>query len=114
MGVERKLAKIQALGEKKNWEKIVKKFADAKNPDLRVAAAKALSGIQVDEAYNKLVLLIRDSDINVKKAAITALGDMGRKAGADHCRHVMNHTDDADLISICQTAIAKIVNSDNR
>lgn len=115
MGIERKLAKIEALGEKKDWKKLVKKFGDAKDAALRIACADALAKIPVDEAYNKLTTdLMHDSDINVVKAAIRALGDMGRKSGAEHVRHTMEHATDAELIQECQVALSKIANSDSR
>jgi len=113
MGNEKKILKINQLAEKKKTDKVLA-FARAKDPELRAAAAKALSGISVDESYNELVLLIRDTELTVRKAAVVALGAMGRKSGADHVRHVMNHETDAEIIKLCQTAIAKIVNSDIR
>ena len=110
--IEKKMQKIAALGDKKNWQKLVK-IADDKDPSLRAAAAKALAGITTDESYNKLVLLTRDSDLSVRKAAVTALGLMGRKSAQDHVRHVMNSESDPDIIKACQTAISQIINSDS-
>ena len=113
MGNEKKILKINALAEKKKTDKVLA-FAKSKDPELRAAAAKALSGITADESYNELILLIRDPVLSVRKAAVMALGDMGKKSGADHVRHVMNHETDAEIIRLCQTAISKIVNSDIR
>ncbi|MGI6336049.1 MAG: HEAT repeat domain-containing protein [Clostridiales bacterium] len=113
MGNERKIEKINRLAEKKKTDKVIK-YASSKDPELRAAAASALSGICVDESYNELVLLIRDPELSVRKAAVVALGDMGRKAGADHVRHVMTHETDPEIIKLCQTAITKIINSDVR
>ena len=110
--IEKKMEKIKALGTKGNWQKLVR-IADDKDPGLRAAAASALAGITTDESYNKLVLLTRDSDLSVQKAAVVALGIMGRKSGQDHVRHVMNSATDADLIKACQTSISQIINSDS-
>ena len=111
--VEKKIEKINALAEKKKVDPILK-FATGKDAVLRAAAAKALGTISVDESYNQLVIMTRDPEVSVRKAAVLALGEIGRKAGADHVRHVMANETDAELIKICQTAISKIVNSDVR
>ena len=110
--IESKVQKIAGLGEKKKTDKILK-FATVKEPQLRIAAAKALAGIAQDESYNQLVLMTRDPDLGVRKAAVTALGDMGRKSGADHVRHVMASESDPEIIKLCQVAVSKIVNSES-
>ena len=113
MGNERHIAKIQALSEKKKTANIIK-YAVHKDPELRCAAAAALGTIAQDESYNQLVLMTRDPELSVRKAAVAALGVMGRKAGADHVRHVMTHDTDPELIKICETAVSQIVNSTSR
>jgi len=113
MGIERHIEKIKVLGEKQKLDKLIK-YATHKEPELRAAAANALSTIQMDESYNQLVLMTRDPELSVRKAAVVALGIMGRKAGADHVRHVMTLDTDPELIKLCQTAVSQIVNSSNR
>ncbi|MBR6747429.1 MAG: HEAT repeat domain-containing protein [Clostridia bacterium] len=113
MGNERHIAKIQALGEKRKVPALAK-YCKNKDAELRAAACRALAPIQQDEAYNELVLLTRDPELSVRMAAVTALGDMGRKSGADHVRHVMSVDSNPELIKACQTAVAKIVNSDSK
>ena len=117
---EKTVAKIKAMGEKQ-FSGVFAKFFTKKNiaalakycqsndADLRAAAAMELSGIREDEAYNELVLLIRDPELSVRKAAVTALGVMGRKSAADHVRHVMKSETDADTIKACQDALAKLL-----
>ena len=109
---ERHIAKIKALGEKKKVAALAK-YCKNDDAELRAAAAIALGDIYQDESYNELILLIRDPELSVRKAAVVALGVMGRKSGADHVRHVMNHETDADIIKACQTSITQIVNSDS-
>lgn len=117
---EKVIAKIKSLGEKKFSGPFAKffgkkniaalaKYCQSNDPELRAAAAMALSGISQDEAYNELVLLIRDPELSVRKAAVTALGVMGRKSGADHVRHVMRNETDPDAIKACQDALAKLL-----
>ena len=113
MGNERHIEKIKALAEKKKIDKVLK-YATHKDAELRVAAANALGTLPADESYNQLVLMTRDEELSVRKAAVVALGVMGRKAGADHVRHVMTHDTDAELIELCKTAVAQIVNSTSR
>lgn len=111
--IEKKIEKINALAGKKKTDQVIK-FATGKDVALRAAAAKALGTITADESYNQLVLMTRDPEIAVRKAAVLGLGEIGRKAGADHVRHVMINETDADLIKTCQTAISKIINGDVR
>ena len=113
MGNEKKLAKIAVFGEKKKWKKL-QKLALHKDPEIRAAVATALGPIRVDEAYNTLVDLVRNGDINVRKAAVMALGVNGRKAGAEHIRNIMTQDANASIVPICQEAIAQIIASDER
>lgn len=113
MGIEKKVAKIAVWGEKKKWKKLVK-LIPHKDPAIRAAVATALGPIKCDEAYNGIVDLIRNDDINVRKAAICALGVNGRKAGAEHIRNIMTLPINESLIPLCQENIAKIIASDER
>jgi len=110
--VEKHIAKIEALGAKKKVAALAK-YCKHDDAQLRAAAATALGGIYQDESYNELVLLIRDPELSVRKAAVVALGVMGRKSGADHVRHVMSHETDAEIIKACQVSISQISNSDS-
>ncbi len=113
MGNEKKIAKIAVFGEKKKVKKLAK-LALHKDPEIRAAVATALGPVRQDEAYNTLVDLVRNGDINVRKAAVIALGVNGRKAGAEHIRNIMTQEANASIVPICQEAIAKIIASDER
>ncbi len=113
MSVDKKVEKILDLGAKKKTAKILK-YVEAKEPELRAAAAKALADIRVDESYNALTDLIRDPELSVRREAVIALGIFGRKAGAEHVRSVMARPENAEFIAECQTAISQIVNSNER
>jgi len=113
MSVEKKIEKIAVFGEKKKLNKILK-YVEAKEPELRAAAAKALANIKVDESYNALTDLIRDQDVAVRRQAVISLGIFGRKAGAEHVRGVMSRPENAEFIADCQSAITAILNSNER
>ncbi len=113
LSTEKKVAKIAVLGEKKKVKKLCK-LALAKEPEVRAAVATALGPIKQDEAFNTLVDLVRNGDINVRKAAVMALGVNGRKAGAEHIRNIMTQEANASIVPVCQEAIAQIIASDER
>ena len=113
MSTEKKVAKIAVLGEKKKVKKLCKLALD-KEPEVRAAVAAALGPIKQDEAFNTLVDLVRNGDINVRKAAVMALGVNGRKAGAEQIRNIMTQEANASIVPLCQEAIAKIIASDER
>ena len=113
MSTEKKIAKIAVLGEKKKTKERCKLALD-KDADVRAAVATALGPIKQDEAFNTLVDLVRNGDINVRKAAVAALGVNGRKAGAEHIRNIMTQDANASIVPLCQEAIAKIIASDER
>ena len=113
MSNEKKIEKITQYAQKGKIDKL-QKFASSKDPELRAAAAKGMGTSNQDESYNTLVIMTRDADVTVRRAAVTALGEMGRKSGADHVRHAMTHDTDPEMIQACQQALAKILASDVR
>ena len=113
MSIEKKVSQIAELGEKQKTDKIIK-FCSSKEPELRAAAAAALSTCKADDGYNELVIMIRDPEASVRRAAVVALGKLGRKSGADHIRYLMSHETDAEFLKLCQESISKIQSSEKR
>ncbi len=113
MGNEKKIAKIQTLGEKGKVKKLVR-LSTSKDPEIRAAAACALGPIHEDEAFNAIVDLVRDPELSVRRAAVIALGENGRKAGGEHVRNIMPLPGNASIEAECREAIAKIIASPER
>ena len=113
MGNEKKLAKIQTLGEKGKYKKLAK-MSTSKDPEIRTACALALGGIKEDESFNAVVDLVRDPELSVRRAAVLALGELGRKGGGEHIRNIMPLPGNESIEKECREAITKIINSPER
>lgn len=113
MAIDKKLEKIQVLGEKGKFKKLVK-WSTNKAPEVRAACAMALGNIKEDEAFNGIVDLIRDPELSVRRAAVIALGNLGRKAGGEHVRSIMPLPGNEPIEAECREAIAKIIASPER
>lgn len=109
MSSEAKIAKIEEYGVKKKYAKVVG-FLKHKEPELRAAAADALKNFPTDECYNELIILLRDPDLSVQKAAVSSLQAIGRKEAVEHLRHEMNTAKDESLKAACQQAIHALSN----
>ena len=99
--------KIDRLAGKGKCEKILS-FATSGNISVRVAVAKAIAQNKVDESYNMLITMLRDSDREVRKQAVISLGDWGRSSAVSHISHFAENTDDAELKQLCKEALDKI------
>jgi len=98
-----KFSKIENWGKKSKVEKL-KKFADNRDPKIRQAVARALGDSKGDEAFNLLVLLLRDPDATVRQAAVESFGYLGEKRAIEHLRHLIGReSDDAVKKAIEQT-----------
>ncbi|MBQ3048865.1 MAG: HEAT repeat domain-containing protein [Oscillospiraceae bacterium] len=104
---ERTVKKIEHLAAKGKFEKVLS-YATSKHAPIRAAVAKAIAQTRVDESYNMLITMLRDSDISVRRQAIISLGELGRASAVSHVSHFAENTDDAELKALCSEAIAKI------
>lgn len=99
--------KMMALAQKGKAEKVAS-FAKNKSPEVRADCATALGICQNDVAYNQLVLLLMDSDLQVKTAAAKALGEMGLGKAREQLRHAAGAESDEKFQEIVKEAIAKL------
>lgn len=104
--------KIIELGEKQHF-KLVLLYTHSRKPAKRAAAATALGKIRKDESFNQLTIMLRDSDLTVKTAAVNALSDMGRKNASEYIRHQMDTVKDPDFENVCKAALVNISNNAN-
>lgn len=101
------LAKIREYGEKGKAKKIIP-FVSNKHPQVRAEAAKALGNAKGEESYNKLILLLEDPDLEVRKSAAEALGVYGDEKAIEHLRHAMHKESDPAFQEIARHAMGAI------
>lgn len=102
-----KVEKIAEYGLKGKTGKVLA-FCNDRDPAIRAAAAKALAGCKGDDSYNMLVGMIRDESLEVRKQAVSSLGDLGYPRASEHIRHEMNKEDDKEFHEACAQALAKL------
>lgn len=101
-------AKIESYAEHHNLKKLLPLVSD-KDAAVRAQAAAALGKFQEDDAYNQLIGLLRDPDVQVQIAAVKALEKQCYPQAADHIGHLMNTTGNEELKKICANAHAAII-----
>ena len=72
-----KKAKMEQLVKKGKWDKIMKHFAEAADPETRRAVAEACALSQDDGSFNCLTTLMRDPDASVQLAAVKSMASVG-------------------------------------
>ena len=104
---EKKIESIIECGRDKRTNKVLK-AAVSKDPEIRIAAAKACKYLRNGEAYQALTNLIRDPDISVRVEAITSLGKFGRPEAISHLMHMKENADDETIKNACTEAIDEL------
>lgn len=88
--------KIKKWTHKGKVKKIIKATEDS-NEEIRIIAISALGELQADEAFNKLVLLLRDPDAEIRGLACEALGRQGKALATEHLKYVATNDENEDV-----------------
>ena len=72
-------------------------MASDKKMDVRLAAIAGLGQVDVDEAYNALVPMLRENEPEVRIAAGKALATLGRPSARVHIEHQIHAEKDAKV-----------------
>ena len=104
---EKKIEKIIEWGREKRTNKIVK-LASHKDPEIRIAVAKACKHLRNGEGYLVLTNLVRDEEVAVKKEAIISLGKFGRTEAISHLLHIKESETDEEIKAVCQEAVDEL------
>lgn len=102
-----KLARVEKLTAAKKTDKLIELTRD-KSEEVRVAAVKGLGQCEDDAAYNALVPLVHASEASMRKAAVQALGDMGRVSGRVHIEHQMRVEKDAQVLAAMKQVLSTL------
>ena len=104
--------KIIELGEKQKFRSVMLHVRSRK-PEVRAACATALGKISKDESFNQLTIMLRDSDLSVKTAAVNALSNMCRRNASEYIRYQMDSVKDPSFEAVCKAALVNIANKAN-
>lgn len=102
-----KLSRIKRLSEHKHCAGILSCCKD-EDPQVRIAAAEGLAKVGTDECNNALINMLRDKDIQVKTAAVKALGEIREFHSSAFISHEMEESKDEAFIAACRQALSAI------
>ncbi len=88
--------KIKKWANKGKVNKVIKATENSKE-EIRNAAILALGELHQDEAFNKLVLFLRDPSAEVRGLACEALGKQGKPLAVEHLRYVASNDEDKNV-----------------
>lgn len=106
----RTFEKITKLAGKKKSAKILK-FLDSKEPEVVVAALKALSEIKDEDSVNAIDHRIDSENVEIRKEAALALGEIGTEYAKTHLQHKMASEQDETVKAAIKEALKKIADS---
>ncbi|NMA94684.1 MAG: HEAT repeat domain-containing protein [Clostridiales bacterium] len=99
--------KIQKWTQKGKINNVLR-AADNTKPEIRKAAITALGEFDVDEAFNYLVVTLRDPNPEIRILAAKALGTQGKALAVEHLRHVSLKDDDEEVKKVAVDALKAI------
>jgi hypothetical protein len=102
--------KINKFAEKGNIDKLIG-IAEGKDIEMAKAAFAALSKIKKDESFNFFIMNLRNSNKELRLAAIAAIANLGMARGRTHLRHLADTDQDKDIIAAANAADAKLVDA---
>jgi hypothetical protein len=102
--------KINKFAEKGNIDKLID-IADGKDIEMAKAAMSALSKIKKDESFNYFVMNLRNSNKELRLAAIAGLGNLAMARGRTHLRHMADTDQDKDIVAAANAADAKLADA---
>ena len=103
---EKKIARLVKRGRWTKLQKMLKKG----DSDTRAAITAALGTAKEDDAFNILVLLIKDNDEKVQLQAVKSMGDLGVDRAKVHLQDLGSKLPEekTELIDAIKKSIAKI------
>ena len=90
-----KIQRIERLAEKKKPGKLSKFLRDS-DASVRIAAAKASGEIGGEQAFNDLILLLRDDNTEVRRAAAASLEKMKDSKARAHLNAALKAESDEE------------------
>ena len=99
--------KIERWANKKNSEALAKLVTDP-NPDIRVKVVNALSNIGDFRAVSAMITALKDSDKNVKIAALDAFIKVKDERGKEHIRYLVENDQDKEIQQKASKALSVV------
>lgn len=99
----------ERLVKRKKWNDL-RHAAERGDKETLIQIAEQCGTVTADEAYNILVNMLENSDVEVRTAAVRALGKMGKETAATHIRRIMMHEENAsgEIVEVIHTALSEI------
>ena len=102
-----KIEKIEKLAGKGKVEKVLK-FVGDKDKEVRLAVIAGVAGkIENEDVRNTVVGLTEDADPDIRKAAITALGNGRGSYVETRLRYALTHEKDEKVLQAVRDSLAK-------
>jgi HEAT repeat protein len=95
------------------WKDIVLKTLDHKVPSLREEAARAAGELEIREAVPLLIELLKDSEDDVRDAAIWSLSQIGGEGVREVLEQLLDEAEEDDEISFLENALDNLSFTDD-
>ena len=101
------IAALNAMGRSadRKWKSRVLAMLDDQRPLVRAEAASAAGELEIKSAAPALLKLLKDSDLDVRMAAIWALSQLGGKGVRKALEKMLANADDDDEASLLESAL---------
>lgn len=111
---EMKASALIAMGRSMDtrWEKEILSMLNDKLPLLREEAARAVGEIEINEAVPTLIELTRDSEENVRSAAIWSLSEIGGESARHTLERLFQEAEDDQEADFLESALDNIAFTD--
>ncbi|MCL2518066.1 MAG: HEAT repeat domain-containing protein [Oscillospiraceae bacterium] len=97
--------KMEEMAEKGKTAKIIKIAETSKKRDERIAAISAMRLLKEEATIRSLIEnLIKEEDVEIRKAVATALDRIATKRETDKLMHLSNNEGEADIAEILRIA----------
>lgn len=100
---------IVRLVKRGRWEKI-RKILQKSEPDTRIIVTTELGNTSEEEAFNILIILLKDRDEKVQLQAVKSIGNVGVERAKVHLQDMLSKVpqEQTELIDAIKDSIAKI------
>ncbi|NDJ54406.1 MAG: HEAT repeat domain-containing protein [Chloroflexi bacterium] len=105
--VKMRASAVYAMGRNSHeqWSSDILKALGSTEPEMRFQACQAAGEMLLVDAVPQLITLAQSSDIEIRQAAIWALGEIGGDQATDFLQRLADDEDDPDLLEEIEEAL---------